>query len=83
MAQSAEAAAHIFEQFDTDHNGVLDKGEFQRLIAAVSVKLGAADPPSEAQVTTILTTFDTNHDGKISREEFAVMVAQLFPGMAA
>jgi len=74
-----EYADHVFDRFDTDHNGVLDKKEFGRLVAAVSARMGVTDPPSESEVDALLVRFDTNHDGKISKDEFAVMVNELFP----
>jgi len=76
---TCEYADAVFDEYDADGNGFLDKNEFAKLVTAVAVKMGATALPTEAEVTELLRTYDTNKDGKISRDEFGCLVNELFP----
>merc|ERR1711965_566230 len=58
----------VFKQFDTDGDGVLDMGEFQRGFRALGLK--KRDGTKYEVDQEMFNSFDTNGDGKISMEEF-------------
>jgi len=64
----------VFEQFDTDGDGVLDLGEFQRAFRALGLKKRSGDKMAIDQ--KMFDSFDTNKDGRVSLAEFE---ANLFP----
>jgi len=58
----------VFKQFDTDGDGVLDMGEFQRAFRAIGLKKRDG---SKFQVDqAMFNSFDKNGDGKIDIKEF-------------
>src|SRR4051812_3376833 len=63
-------ADKVFAYFDADHNGKLDKAEFEKL-AAASPKL--KDNLNLAR--QLLTQFDTDNDGTLSQAEFKAWMA--------
>ncbi len=54
-----------FEAYDRDHNGVIDKGEFGELCAA----LGAGFEQEEIDIG--FSEIDSDHNGTIEFDEFA------------
>src|SRR6478609_3862747 len=64
-AQQPIDADKVFAYFDADHNGKLDKAEFEKL-AAASPKL--KDNLNLAH--QLFTQFDTDKDGTLSQAEF-------------
>ena len=64
----------IFMQFDTDGDGYLDMGEFQRAFRALGLKKRSGQKLDIDQ--KMFDSFDTNGDGMISVVEFE---ANLFP----
>ena len=64
----------IFAQFDTDGDGVLDIGEFQRAFRALGLKKRSGAKMEVDQA--MFNAFDTNGDGKVSLYE---LEENLFP----
>ena len=60
--------AEVFKQFDTDNDGVLDIGEFQRAFRAIGLK--KRDGSKYAVDQEMFKSFDKNGDGKIQLAEF-------------
>jgi len=58
------AYIELFDRFDLDHNGSLDKSELQALLTKI-----AGVPVSESDVTEVLRTADVLGDGVINKEE--------------
>lgn len=58
----------VFEQFDTDGDGFLDMGEFQRAFRALGLKKRSGEKMSIDQA--MFAKFDTNGDGRVSLAEF-------------
>jgi calmodulin len=60
----------VFNSFDTDGNGVLDKNELKN--AFKDFKGGLTDE----EVDALMAEADTNGDGQISFEEFVELIAK-------
>jgi Ca2+-binding EF-hand superfamily protein len=54
----------VFEKFDEDHNGYIEKEELKHIAKALNVDL------SPVEVNSMIRSLDFNHDGKISPKEF-------------
>ena len=63
---------NLFEKYDLDKNGVLDKGEFIIIIIDILKKLGEELPERKhiEVAEEAFTKFDINHDKVIEFEEF-------------
>jgi Ca2+-binding EF-hand superfamily protein len=59
-----EELREIFEHFDKDHNGVIDRQEFAELLAALSAGM------SKAEADVGFREVDTNKNGVIEFREF-------------
>jgi hypothetical protein len=60
----------IFDKYDKDRSGRLERNEIPLLIKDLAPYIQSADVSEEEQVNTILSLLDFDQDGKISREEF-------------
>ena len=69
---------NIFAQFDTDGDGVLDIGEFQRAFRALGLKKRSGAKMEVDQ--KMFNAFDTNRDGRVSLAE---LEENLFPATRA
>ena len=58
----------IFAQFDTDGDGFLDMGEFQRAFRAIGLQKRSGEKMKVDEA--MFTSFDTNGDGHVSLAEF-------------
>ncbi|NQZ22197.1 MAG: EF-hand domain-containing protein [Colwellia sp.] len=61
----------LFEVFDVDKDGVINRGEFVELIDCLLQDKGIR------MCETIFNKFDTNHDNSISKDELKAMVIEL------
>ncbi|PCI60352.1 MAG: hypothetical protein COB35_09535 [Gammaproteobacteria bacterium] len=61
----------LFEVFDEDKDGVINRSEFVELIDCLLQKKGIR------MCETIFKRFDKNHDNSISKEELKEMVIDL------
>ena len=61
----------LFEVFDVDNDGVINRGEFVELIDCLLQDKGIR------MCETIFNKFDTNHDNSISKDELKAMVIEL------
>jgi calmodulin len=64
-------ARAVFDRLDVDHNGVIDKKEFQEAAAKLGIRL------TDADVGTLFDEFDKNGDGVIQFEEFMTITKAL------
>ena len=62
----------IFDKFDENHNGVLDKQEFFKGISNLikSLSEGQSEKEIEQIAEEAIEKFDLNHNGQIELEEF-------------
>ena len=65
-----ELISALFEEFDTNRDGVISRGEFTDLIDCL---LGEHGVKTRAQ---IFNEFDANHDNVISRDELVNLVIE-------
>lgn len=61
----------VFNSFDTDGSGFLDKNELKNAFS--NFKGGLTD----AEVDALMADADANGDGKVSFEEFAALVEKI------
>ena len=61
----------LFEVFDVDKDGVINRGEFVELIDCLLQDKGIR------MCETIFNKLDTNHDNSISKDELKAMVIEL------
>jgi Ca2+-binding EF-hand superfamily protein len=79
------ALAKVFDKFDTDGNGKLDKKEVEQMLQVLRKRFGQEEkkPAVNSQqvdkaVARLLEQMDTDKDGKISRAEAKGRIAELF-----
>eukprot|EP01048_Picozoa_sp_COSAG05_P019302 COSAG05_NODE_2988_length_2434_cov_5.364026_4_plen_144_part_00 len=65
--RQAEQAMELFEQYDADDSGTLDKPEVKLLLQAQGLCV------STEYLDGLLEVFDANKDGVFDREEFATL----------
>ena len=63
-----ELVKELFEEFDTNRDGVLSRGEFVELVRCLFGEHGVATSRE------IFDQFDANHDNVISRDELVNLV---------
>ena len=63
--------AKVFEQFDTDHDGLISKDEVRSTLQAIGKDLPDSD------LETCFNEADTNKDGMIDITEFSSLIAKL------
>ena len=79
-AEIDEAIDAIFNHYDTDKNGTLDKEEAKVFFDELFNSMGDTIPPESHVV--IINSIDENGDGEISREELKeIMTESLFKNM--
>ena len=61
-----------FEQFDTNHDGTIDKNELKTAL----INMGYRDI-SDDQINQLMTSIDTNQDGVVQWEEFCDLMYRL------
>ena len=64
----------VFEQFDSDHDGLISKEEVRSTLRAIGKDL------SDTELDTCFNESDTNKDGKIDITEFSSFIARLKQG---
>ena len=64
----------VFEQFDSDHDGLISKEEVRSTLRAIGKDL------SDTELDTCINESDTNKDGKIDITEFSSFIAKLKQG---
>ncbi|CAK4648966.1 hypothetical protein LEN26_021184 [Aphanomyces euteiches] len=68
----------IWESFDQDKNGYLDRAETKKFIDAMLAKMEADGVDVDAaDFDECFDAYDKNHDDKLSRDEMRVFVEQL------
>ncbi len=67
-----EVLREIFEYFDADRSGSLDKAEFRKLFAGSFENYGA--PMTEKDLDRIFAKLDKDNSGRLSFDEFAVLM---------
>eukprot|EP00930_Biecheleria_cincta_P004697 TRINITY_DN105617_c0_g1_i1.p1 TRINITY_DN105617_c0_g1~~TRINITY_DN105617_c0_g1_i1.p1 ORF type:complete len:329 (+),score=38.75 TRINITY_DN105617_c0_g1_i1:76-1062(+) len=66
----AYRAKVLFKEFDTNHNGEIERNELKAALVAMLQSL-SLPLPSEAEVENVLMKFDSDHSGSLNEEQFA------------
>lgn len=66
----AYRAKVLFREFDTNHDGGIQRSELQAALVAMCQSLHVP-LPSESAVESVLMNFDSNHSGVLNEEQFA------------
>ena len=67
--QIRQAVDAVFDKFDTDKNGSLDKNETMNLINAALGQMNAGRQVSQQEVDQFMSAVDSSKDGKIQKPE--------------
>ena len=71
--QLRAAVDAVFDKFDADNSGTLDKGEVFNLINAAMAHMNAGRQASHEEVDALVSAVDTTGDGKIDKKELYVI----------
>ena len=69
-------AKRAFEHVDTDNNKKIDKKELKKIMAQISIEMGA-EAPTEEDVEEVLQYTDKDTSGGIEFEEFVVIIKDI------
>lgn len=78
--EEEEKIRKLFEKYDENKNGVLDKGEFRKVFKKILMEMGENFPEKKHDqvVEEGLQNFDLNQNGTIEYEEFVEVINFLF-----
>ena len=80
--KAKEVAEAIFEKFDADHSGAIERDEAKEIFTEVLKKMQVTKiNVTEAMLDQWFGIADVNKDGKISKEEAEVFVRDHMMGM--
>lgn len=65
----------MFDRFDANGDGQLDKGEVMAMLKARAERRGSA-APDDASVKQFIDRFDTDRNGTVSQAELQAMVRE-------
>lgn len=82
MADFEEAVEKIWNEFDKDKNGVLDKKELRPFVKLVCQGLPDGTEFDESEFEKLFADLDENGDGVISKEEIKSFLIFYFASMA-
>mmetsp|Transcript_131043 Transcript_131043/g.195293 ORF Transcript_131043/g.195293 Transcript_131043/m.195293 type:complete len:100 (-) Transcript_131043:31-330(-) len=73
-----EAIQIVWDKYDKDGNGILDKKEYRKLLNDMYpiVYEGCPNPPTKKEAIEKWWSYDANNDGVISYDEFQQLVAK-------
>mmetsp|Transcript_8905 Transcript_8905/g.18910 ORF Transcript_8905/g.18910 Transcript_8905/m.18910 type:complete len:108 (-) Transcript_8905:139-462(-) len=74
--QADKTAKSVFDTFDKDKSGALDKKEVTAALQMAMEKLGM-QPPSDAIVSKVIGFADKDRSGTIDLKEFSSLVGKL------
>ena len=80
--KAREVAEAIFEKFDADHSGAIERDEAKEIFTEVLKKMQVTKiNVTDDMLTQWFNIADANKDGKISKEEAEVFVRDHLMGM--
>ena len=74
--EEEEKIRKLFEKYDENKNGVVDKGEFRKVFKKILMEMGENFPEKKHDqvVEEGLQNFDLNQNGTIEYEEFVEVI---------
>ena len=74
--EEEEKIRKLFEKYDENKNGVLDKGEFRKVFKKILMEMGENFPEKKHDQVDEegLQNFDLNQNGTIEYEEFVEVI---------
>ena len=73
----------IWETYDVDKSGALDKEETQKFVQDTLGNLGSGDEFSTEAFDEVFSTFDKDGSGTVEKNEMVVFIKQLLGGQWA
>ena len=73
--QASDITNKIFDQFDTDKSGTLDRKELKKILD-VAVE-GTGQTVTEQDINDALREIDTDNSGTVSKAEFTALIQKL------
>lgn len=78
-AQLTEEVQKYFNEYDTDGNAWLDRGELRKFLTSFFTTYHIRFPVTDEYVDAVFRQIDTNHDNKIQQDEM-IAFANAFIG---
>ena len=75
-----EVSTELFNAFDADKTGFIERSEFKNLLTEFSNKAGI-DLPTDSEIDEIMKDLDQNNDNKFSLDEFTTFFRLLLEGI--
>jgi Ca2+-binding EF-hand superfamily protein len=75
-AEFKKLCKSIFDQFDTDHNGLIDMKEFKEALTKFAVTSGAP-APDDTVILETMKTLDKDGTKTLDTDEFEIFVKQI------
>ena len=72
-----QSAREIFDSFDSDHDGVINKSELKPLLSKISKQLGVPDP-SDKDIEQGFKQLDLNKNDLLEFNEFFHFYKQIY-----
>ena len=72
----AQAVNDIWDQYDTDKSGALDKAETRKFVSATLTETGQGSF-TEDEFNDCFASFDKNGDGSISKDEMVEFIKKV------
>ena len=73
----SNAADEIWQRFDRDNNGFLDKIESEKMFRQIMIELGETEEFSDGDFKTAFREFDKDRNGRISRDEMRLFIIKM------
>ena len=73
----SNAAEEIWQRFDRDNNGFLDKIESEKMFRQIMIELGETEDFTDGDFKTAFREFDKDRNGRISRDEMQLFIIKM------
>ena len=73
----SNAADEIWQRFDRDNNGFLDKIESEKMFRQIMIELGETEDFTDGDFKTAFREFDKDRNGRISRDEMQLFIIKM------
>ncbi|CAD8055242.1 unnamed protein product [Paramecium primaurelia] len=67
--QVSEFSNRVFDRYDKNHSGFIEKEELNTLLYNLAIELNSQQP-TKKEIDYMLSYLDQNNDSKVSRTEF-------------